>query len=221
MSEPFIGEIKIFAGNFAPRNFAFCNGQIIQISENNALFAIINDYYGGDGRITFALPDMRGRIPLHVGGIHNSGPGLSQHSLGEFSGHEITTLSMQNMPAHNHGATFVGETENTPINGTVALNCHDGNGNQNSPKGNYPAAVASDTSSRPNLYPGYSSSANAKLATGAAEFSGITAASPVDGSVSISPTGGINGSTAPFSNMQPYIALNFIIALNGIFPSRS
>src|SRR5690349_13883210 len=101
MSEPFIGEIIMFAGNFAPRGWAFCQGQILSIAQNTALFSILGTTYGGNGQTTFALPDFRGRVPVGQG----QGPGLSSYVLGEVSGTESTTLLTTNMPVHNHGLT--------------------------------------------------------------------------------------------------------------------
>ncbi|MFY1113097.1 MAG: tail fiber protein, partial [Methanosarcinaceae archaeon] len=97
-SEPFIGEIRMFAGNFAPRGWAFCDGQLLPISQNTALFSILGTTYGGDGRTTFGLPDLRGRVPVHAG----SGPGLSTVRLGDTGGAETVTLSQAQMPSHNH-----------------------------------------------------------------------------------------------------------------------
>jgi len=101
MSDPFIGEIKLFAGNFAPYGWAFCDGQIMQIAQNTALFSILGTTYGGDGRTTFALPNLKGRIPLHFG----QGPELTNHALGEAFGSETITLGANQMPAHSHSAT--------------------------------------------------------------------------------------------------------------------
>ncbi len=98
MSEPFVGEIRMFAGNFAPRGWAFCEGQLLTVSQNDALFSLIGTVYGGDGRTTFALPDIRGRIPLHQG----AGPGLSHRSLGSKAGAEKVTLTVSEMPSHSH-----------------------------------------------------------------------------------------------------------------------
>lgn len=100
-SEPFLGQITWFGGNFAPRGWAFCDGQLLAISSNTALFSILGTVYGGDGRTTFALPDARGRSLVHPG----NGPGLSQVRLGERGGSEMTTLTTANMPNHNHTAT--------------------------------------------------------------------------------------------------------------------
>ena len=98
MSEPFVGEIRMFAGNFAPRGWAFCDGQLLAVSQNDALFSLLGTIYGGDGRTTFGLPDMRGRIPVHAG----TGPGLSQRRLGAKSGSEKVTLTTNELPSHTH-----------------------------------------------------------------------------------------------------------------------
>ena len=98
MSEPFVGEIRMFAGNFAPRGWAFCDGQLLAVSQNDALFSLLGTIYGGDGRTTFGLPDMRGRIPIHAG----SGPGLSPRRLGAKSGEENVTLTVNQLPSHTH-----------------------------------------------------------------------------------------------------------------------
>lgn len=97
--EPVLGEIRMFAGNFAPRGWAFCEGQLLAISQNDALFSLIGTIYGGDGRTTFALPDLRGRIPVHAG----TGPGLNNYRLGEKTGAEKHALTIHELPAHNHG----------------------------------------------------------------------------------------------------------------------
>ena len=98
MSEPFVGEIRMFAGNFAPRGWAYCDGQLLAVSQNDALFSLLGTVYGGDGRTTFGLPDMRGRIPIHAG----TGPGLSQRRLGAKSGAETVTVTVNQMPSHSH-----------------------------------------------------------------------------------------------------------------------
>ena len=98
MSEPFVGEIRMFAGNFAPRGWAFCNGELLAVSQNDALFSLLGTIYGGDGRTTFGLPEMRGRIPLHQG----TGPGLSARKLGAKAGEEKETLTTNHLPSHTH-----------------------------------------------------------------------------------------------------------------------
>jgi microcystin-dependent protein len=98
MSEPFVGEVRMFAGNFAPRGWAFCDGQLLAVSQNDALFSLLGTIYGGDGQTTFGLPDMRGRLAMHAG----SGPGLSPRQLGSKSGSEQETLTVNQLPSHRH-----------------------------------------------------------------------------------------------------------------------
>ncbi len=116
----YIGEIRLFAGNYAPVNWAFCDGALINISQNNALFAILGITYGGNGQTTFALPDLRGRVPVHIGA--STGPGLSYKVLGEYGGTESTTLTVSNLPAHTHNiyATTTTATSNNPTNAILA-----------------------------------------------------------------------------------------------------
>ncbi|HZD04287.1 MAG TPA: tail fiber protein, partial [Longimicrobiales bacterium] len=106
MSEPFVGEIRMFAGNFAPRGWAFCDGQLLAVSQNDALFSLLGTIYGGDGRTTFGLPDCRGRIPLHAG----SGPGLTPRALGSKGGAGKVTLTVNQLPSHTH--PLQGSTDN-------------------------------------------------------------------------------------------------------------
>ncbi|MCB1560033.1 MAG: phage tail protein [Xanthomonadales bacterium] len=110
MSEPFVGEIRMFAGNFAPRGWAFCDGQLLAVSQNDALFSLLGTIYGGDGRTTFGLPDLRGRIPLHAG----TGPGLSPRRLGAHAGVEGVTLTVNQMPSHSHPAQASTQLADTP-----------------------------------------------------------------------------------------------------------
>ncbi len=98
MAEPFVGEIKMFAGNFAPRDWAFCDGQLLAVSQNDALFSLLGTMYGGDGRTTFGLPDLRGRIPIHAG----SGPGLTPRQIGRKAGSEKVTVTTNQLPSHTH-----------------------------------------------------------------------------------------------------------------------
>lgn len=177
MAEPFIGQVTLFAGNFAPRGWAFCQGQILSIAQNTALFSILGTTYGGNGQTTFALPDLRGRVPMQQG----QGPGLSPRSLGEQGGQENVTLLQAQLPAHNH-----------QISASAA------NGNASSPQGNFNAITYdSDTL---NTFNSYSSSSNTTLNASAV---------------------GVVGGNQPHQNVQPYTCLNFIIALEGTFPSRN
>jgi microcystin-dependent protein len=168
MSEPFLGEIRIFGFNFAPRGWAFCNGQLLAISQNTALFSLLGTTYGGNGQTTFALPNLQSRVPVHFG----QGPGLSSYSLGQAAGVESVTLIASQLPAHNH-------TVNASTQSDITGN----------PTGNFPAGGAS-----------YDTTANTTM-NGAMVGGG--------------------GGNQPHENLQPYLALNFCIALAGIFPSRN
>ncbi len=167
MAEPFLGSILLFAGNFAPQGWAFCNGQILPITQNTALFSLLGTTYGGNGTSTFALPDLRGRVPIHFG----QGPGLSSYVEGQVGGAENVTLIATQMPQHQHLQPATNGDEGT-----------------NRPNGAVPAR------------------------------GGVYAASS-DGSA-LAPTSAAGGNQA-HENLQPYLALNFIIALQGIFPSRN
>jgi microcystin-dependent protein len=173
MSSPYVGEIRMFAGNFNPNGWAFCNGALIPISENEVLFQLIGTTYGGDGVNTFALPDLRGRVPLHMG----TGGG-SSYVIGEPGGVETVTLTIGQIPAHSH-----------MVNAT--------NSNQvQVPAGNtFPAG---STPQSRNVY--------GPLGGTAVQMS----------SGMIAPTGG----SQPHENRQPFLCINFIISLFGIFPSQ-
>ena len=122
--DPFIGQIIMFGGNFAPRGWSFCDGQLLPISQYSALFSILGTYYGGDGRSTFALPDMRGRLSIHDGS--GPGPGLSNFSLGQQGGNETTTLSINNLPSHSHTAV---------MNNTLGIGASTGTSDTDDPDG--------------------------------------------------------------------------------------
>ena len=172
--DPFLGQIVMFGGNFAPRGWAFCNGQLLAISQYSALFSILGTTYGGDGRTTFALPDLRGRAPVSA----EQGPGLSDYRLGEKRGNENTTLSVANLPSHTHTAR-----------------AQSGDGDSATPVGN----VWSDD-----------------LGVSSATYSTAGANSNMN-TQAIANTGG----NAAFSNTAPRLAVYFIIALQGTFPSRN
>jgi len=183
MSDPFIAEIIMFGGNFAPRGWALCDGQLLPIAQNSALFSILGTNYGGDGRTTFGLPDLRSRFPMHPG----SGPGLSTRRLGEKGGVETVTLNTNQIPAHQH----TGE-------GTVKVS---GNAaNTNNPTGNA-LALSEAYSDRP--FP-VSPATPLKLRANSVE---ITTAN--------------TGGNQAHDNMPPFQCVNFIIALQGVFPSRN
>lgn len=164
MSEPFLGEIKIISWNFPPKGWTFCNGQLLPISQNQALFALLGTTYGGDGRQTFGLPNLQGRIPIHMG---------NGFTLGERAGEQGHTLSISELPQHTHAAM----------------------GSSSDPSS--PAAGANLWCSNPNLY---NATANGSMSPAC-----VTTV----------------GGNQPHENMSPYLVLNFIIALQGIFPSQN
>jgi len=165
MSEPFLAEIKIISWNFAPKGWALCNGQFLPINQNQALFALLGTMYGGNGQTTFALPDFRGRAPLHVGN------GFVQ---GQSGGQEAHTLTINEMPTHTH-----------------AVNANSSPGTTNVPTGNFLA----------------NSNASPYRTSGDTTFSPSMISNV--------------GSSQPHENRQPFLVLNFIIALQGIFPSQN
>ncbi|MEY8214892.1 MAG: tail fiber protein [Colwellia sp.] len=178
MSDPFLGEIIMFGGNFAPRGWALCDGTLLAISQNQALFSLLGTTYGGDGRTTFGLPELRGRVAMHAG----NGPGLSSRPLGQKSGSETNTLNVNHLPSHTHAAT---------------AHCVDGVGNANTAAGNLWSADAGNQSATYN-----NGGQNGDMKSDA---------------ISVANTGG--GSSV--NNIQPYQAVNYIIALQGTFPSRN
>lgn len=199
MSEAFLGEIRMFAGNFAPRGWAFCDGQILPISQNTALYALLGTIYGGDGRTTFALPNLQGRVPIHQG----QSPGTSQYVLGEASGTENVTLTANELPAHVHSVALNG-TGNT----SVALGASSAPGNASVPG---PTTV-------PAIVPNGLVSLNAYSTTAP-----DTTLSPTTATTTVNVNGntGIAGNNMPVHIVQPYQVVSFIIALEGIFPSRN
>jgi microcystin-dependent protein len=175
MADPFVAEIRIFPFNFAPKGWAFCDGQILPISQNTALFSLLGTTYGGDGKSNFALPNMQGNAPMHPG----QGPGLSLHDLGETGGSDTVTLLQSEMPAHSH-----------------ALNCAASVGNRTTPAAN---SISRLTGSTPYV-PDSANPPHVNMAFAA-----------------IPPAGG----DQPHNNLQPYLTLNFCIALQGVFPPRT
>jgi microcystin-dependent protein len=172
MADPFVAEIRIYGFNFAPRGWAFCNGQIMPISQNTALFSLLGTTYGGDGKSTFALPNVQGRSPMHPG----QGPGLSLHDLGEEGGVEAVNLLTSEMPQHNHALQTYNAVGEDRIPGPTE-------------------ALARSTGG--NLY-----------AAPGVVVQMAQQALPV------------NGGSLPHNNLQPYLTLNFCIALQGVFPPR-
>src|SRR3990172_9568516 len=175
LADPFVAEIRIFPFNFAPRGWAFCDGQLMPLSQNTALFSLLGTTYGGDGKSNFALPDLQGRAPMHPG----QGPGLSLHDLGETGGSETVTLLESETPAHAHAlradAADPADVQ-APSSAVVLARSQGGNAYQTNTAGLVPMAV--------------------------------TALETVGGG-------------APHNNLQPYLTVNFCIALQGVFPPRT
>lgn len=171
MAEPFLGMIIIVPYNFSPRGWAFCNGQILPIAQNTALFSLLGTTFGGNGQTTFALPDLRGRVANSSG----QGPGLSNYDLGQVGGTESTTLTVNQMPIHNH---------------MIAPLAFASDGDSTTPDGSYPAKNGAYNSAQDGTKMGPFPSGN-------------------------------QGGNQPFSLLQPYLTLNFCIAMEGIFPSRN
>lgn len=177
----FLGEIRLFAPDFAPKNWAFCRGQLLAINQNQALFSLLGTYYGGDGRTNFALPNLTGRSGMGVG----TGSGLSARNLGDSIGSTTNTITIAQLPAHTHA-----------LSGTLALPANSATGNQQSPTTGY---FASDGSKK------YDS-----------QQDGVTM-QPATLNLTVSNV----GSGTAVTNMMPYLALNYIICLAGVFPSRN
>lgn len=186
---PMLAEMRMFGGNFAPRAWALCDGQLLPINQNQALFSIIGTIYGGDGRTTFALPDMRGRAPLHPG----NGPGLSSRSEGQKGGTETNTLNTTQLPSHNHSSSG-------------KVKCNNITANSSDPTSNYfAAAFGRDTTS------GNSVQINSYTNTHDTNMANDSV------TVTLLNTGG----NLSVNNMEPWLAVNFIICLYGVFPSRN
>jgi microcystin-dependent protein len=173
MSEPFVGQIQIFGFNFAPQGWALCEGQLLSISQNTALFSILGTTYGGDGKTTFGLPNLQGRVPLQRG----QGPGLTLRNLGDMGGEEFVTLLDNQMPGHTHPA-----------------NCNNAVGTSYDPAGQVWSQDAG----------------------GNQEYGPMASAGQMSPKA-ILPAGG----GQPHNNLQPYLVLNYCIALQGIYPPRS
>lgn len=183
MTTPYLSEIRIMSFNFAPRGWTQCNGQLLPINQNQALFSLVGTFYGGDGIQNFALPNLRGRVPIHFG----QGSGLSPYNIGQQAGENAHTVTLTEMPQHNHAMV---------VSNTGAL----ANATGKTPAGHSPAQAVAATNpvSSVNIY-------------------GTGGVSEAFDATAIANTGG----SQPHTNQQPYLVLNFCIALQGIFPSRN
>lgn len=192
MSEPFLGQVIIFAGNFAPRGWAFCDGQLLPISANSALFSLLGTVYGGDGRTTFGLPDLRGRVAI---GPRN-GPGLSDYRQGARGGEENVVLNTTQIPAHTHPATATASSTATMM--------AEGQAGTDPNPGNKMLAAGSNI---------FRENARAEDV--------IMDPAMVSVNTDVTVTVGNAGNNLDHENRQPYLAINYIIALQGLYPSRS
>jgi microcystin-dependent protein len=183
-----MAEVRMFGGNFAPRSWGLCQGQLISINSNQALFSLLGTIYGGDGRTTFGLPDLRGRVPIGPG----NGPGLSSYREGQKGGVENVILNHTEIPSHTHGSSH---------DLAATAKCNTGEGDSESPEGNLPATAEE----------------GAPYSTGSADGDMDTGAISLTGSVTVLNTGG----NLSHTNMQPWLALNYIVCMQGVFPSRS
>jgi microcystin-dependent protein len=196
-----IGEIRLFASNFSPKNWVFCQGQLIQIRSNTALFSILGTAYGGNGSTTFQLPDFGGRAPVGVG----QSPGTSSYDRGDQGGTPNVALTLDEFPQHTHTATA---TTSTPGSATATLNAVNAASSTN-PAGNF---LGTD--------PGFSfyapaTAALVSMAAGALTLSNVTAPQVNAATLAIA------GGSQPHNNMQPYLVLNYLICLTGDFPARN
>ncbi len=197
MSDPFIGTINTFGFNFAPRNWSNCSGQLLSISQLTAVFSLLGTTYGGDGRTTFALPDIRGRTPVNVG----RHPGSSfTYYQGQMMGYEYVNVTTSNLPSHTHGAGI------TSTGGSLTVS-KDSADKQTVEDGDYIASQPA-LGSYPQIYNGSTPAAGNTAQVGSLE---------IEASITIGNTGG----SQPLANIQPVIALNFCIALEGLYPSRN
>ncbi|HEY9000097.1 MAG TPA: tail fiber protein [Mucilaginibacter sp.] len=200
-----MSEIRLFAGTFAPRTWAFCQGQTLAIQSNQALFALIGTTYGGNGVTTFMLPDLRGRTIVSTG----QGPGLSSYVLGEVLGVNTVTLNIPTMASHPH--TTVITQSSTKGTGSAKLNGINDAGGQTQPGGNY---LGTDTTGGAKPY-SHPTGTPVPMVGNAITYNSLTVPSPTVSGISNT------GNTQPHNNIMPSIAMNYIICLQGIFPSRN
>ena len=205
-SDPYIGSICMFGGNFAIRGYAKAEGQLLSISQNTALFSILGTTYGGDGRTTFGLPDLRGRTPIGAG----NGPGLSSIRLGEEGGSETVTLSVNNLPAHTHSISTTVTNNQMFTSSTATLKAFAGNASSNVATGK----ILANSPRRENIYA--SGTPNVDMSAEA-----IALDIQVSGDISATSTAGMTGGNSAFSVRSPYVGVTYLIALQGLFPSRS
>ena len=211
MANPFLGQIMLVPYNFAPAQWAFCNGQSLEIEKYSALFSLLGITYGGDGKRTFKLPDLRRRVPLGAG----LSPSFRGYPLGNSGGYEQIKLSEQQMPNHSHLATFTSK-EIEPIIANAIIRAKSGKGDATNADDNYLATgKATKGNSVYSVNDGYSTTSDTTMNSQAVEINITGGESKGDVTV------GSAGSNDPITVMQPYLAMHYIIALDGIYPSRN
>ena len=192
MDDGYYGSVRLFGGNFAPRDFALCAGQLLSISTNPVLFSVIGISYGGDGRVTFGLPDLRGRVPVNMG----RGDGLANWVIGQRGGREVNQLSITELPHHHHSFMATG------TNGSISLYVSEGEGDSDDPTMGVLA-----------------NSGNSQYKSGEKAPAGYN--NGHSGTCHVTGETGSTGLGQPFSNIQPVLAMNYIICTNGLYPARS
>lgn len=204
MSEPFIATVMLWAPNFAPRGWAMCAGQTLALNTNQTLFSLIGTIYGGNGVSTFQLPNLQGRVAVGTGQLS----GGSSYAIGQVAGTESTTLLVSNLPAHSHGAQFTGSPVN--LNVAVTLNATTNAATSDKPDANMQLGDVTPNATK--IYAPTAGGTNVPIAGGTGTVSGN-----VGGTVAITNT----GSSVPFSILSPYLAMSYVIALEGVYPSRN
>lgn len=215
MSEPFLGEIKSVAFNFAPRNYAFCAGQLMSIAQNSALFALVGTTFGGDGMQTFGLPNLGGRVAIGKG----QSPGTSVYDMGETAGSETVTILTSQMPMHNHVATTNVSTDISGLTATTTIHALTApTATVPTPAGNM-LTVGTTAGATPVGLKPFAAPGNGTDATMAAQMAPTVVGGVVTATANT--TVGVNGGGQPVPILQPYVTVNYIIATAGIFPARN
>ncbi len=211
-----LGGVIQFGGNFAPKDWAFCQGQLIAISQNQALYAILGTTWGGDGRTNFGLPDLQSRVPIGVG----RGVGLSAVREGFKTGSESHKMALAELPTHTHTAIFQGTGgSSSTLSATATVNAHNDIGDKDTAAGNYWATTSQGTGRDQNtIANGYAASGGSTMAADAVTVNIVGSGGGITGGdVSVNPSGGGQN----FSIMQPTLGIQFLIAVEGTFPSRN
>ena len=197
--EAYLSMIAMYGCNFAPRGWMMCSGQILSIAQNTALFSLLGTTFGGNGQTTFALPDLRGRVPMHWG----QGPGLTPRNIGDMSGTESTTMTSNQMPTHTHGATATSTSTSTSV-----LNAETAAGTVRNPQGNMLATAPASAT----IFAAPDPAANRPMGSDS-----VITTTNTTTTVTVGQTGG----GQPIPLIQPFLAVTFCICTEGLFPSRN